>query len=67
MQGVEGSIILEFDITPEGVPENFKIVESVPEGLFDAAVIDAASRWRYETSDSGFLGHREKQSFMLQK
>lgn len=46
-QGIEGSVLLEFDINEQGEPVNIKVAESEPRGVFDAAAIAAVEQWRY--------------------
>jgi TonB family protein len=46
-QGIEGFVIVEFDVSASGAVENVRIVESAPEAVFDAAALRAAQRLRF--------------------
>jgi protein TonB len=46
-RGVEGYVILEFDITPQGEPFNIRVVEEEPQGYFGRAAERAVTRWKY--------------------
>jgi|GEM_PF-4808729 len=40
-EGIEGWVLLEFDILPNGKVENPRVIDSSPEGLFDDAALEA--------------------------
>ena len=44
----EGYVGMQFDISEEGKPFNIKVIESVPEGVFDRSALLALSKWRYK-------------------
>ncbi len=45
--GVEGWVSVSFMINTKGIPEEIKIVESQPEGVFDKSAIKAVKKWRF--------------------
>ncbi len=45
--GVEGWVVVQFDITPAGTVTNAKVIDSDPKGYFEKAAIKAVERWRY--------------------
>jgi len=47
-QGIEGFVLVTFDVTTFGAVENLRIVESEPRGAFEHGVIQAVMGWRYE-------------------
>jgi TonB family protein len=47
VQGLEGHIRIEFDVTPAGDVVEPIVTESEPAGVFDDAALAAVSRWRY--------------------
>ena len=47
-RGIEGYVLLEFTVTKTGAVENPVVVESEPSGVFDAAAIKAALRFKYK-------------------
>lgn len=48
MRDIEGFVMVVFVVTVEGRVRDIGIVASQPAGVFDQAVIDAVSRWRFE-------------------
>jgi periplasmic protein TonB len=47
-QGIEGAVELEFVVRVDGGVEQVRVVDSQPGSVFDAAAIEAVSRWRFE-------------------
>jgi protein TonB len=50
--GQTGWVVLEFDIREDGATTNFKVIGSSPPGFFDAVVIDAVYKWKYEPGEA---------------
>ena len=48
-RGIEGHVLVEFNILAGGEVADIRVVESQPEGVFDDAVVNAVSKWKYET------------------
>ncbi len=48
-QGIEGRVILEFTLHPNGTASDVTVVEANPKGPFDLAAITAVRRGRYDT------------------
>ncbi|HBY39264.1 MAG TPA: hypothetical protein DEH24_07605 [Alteromonas sp.] len=46
-QGVEGAVVLEYGITPNGTVENIRVIESIPAGVFDDSAKLALAQWRF--------------------
>lgn len=46
-KGIEGSVAVEFLLTDKGKIEDIKITESIPEKVFDSAVIESVKQWQY--------------------
>ncbi len=48
---IEGYVVVEFLVTPGGDvdADTLKIIESVPEGMFDNAVLRSIKRWKFQT------------------
>lgn len=71
-RGIEGYVVVRFDVSAIGFTENIQVLTSVPEGTFDRSAIRAVEKWRYKTPevDGNPQGQRnitEKISFTLQK
>ena len=47
MQGIEGWVLLKFDISPAGTVGNIEILGSKPGRIFDRAAIRALRKWKY--------------------
>ncbi|QIB65146.1 energy transducer TonB [Kineobactrum salinum] len=45
--GIEGYVIVEYCVDFDGRPMNIRVIESVPEGLFDEASIAATKNFHY--------------------
>ena len=45
---LEGEVLLELSIRPDGSVGNARVVSATPPGLFDEAAVAAAGRWRFE-------------------
>ena len=48
MRGLEGWVILQFDITPKGSVENVRVVDSSTRKVFDKAARRALLKWRFK-------------------
>ncbi len=47
-EGVEGWVLVEFDISPDGTVQNAEVIESTPARVFDQSALSAVQRWKYE-------------------
>jgi|TARA_B100000315_G_scaffold113616_1_gene104150 protein TonB len=45
--GVEGSVVVRYDLSNRGEVRNLWVVHSEPPGVFDEAALAAVARWRY--------------------
>ncbi|MCH8479184.1 MAG: TonB family protein, partial [Wenzhouxiangella sp.] len=50
-QGIEGYVDLSFVIDQEGRVQAINIINAEPAGVFETAVVNAFSRWRYAPRD----------------
>lgn len=48
-RGIEGFVTLEFFVTEKGDVDDITIIESRPETVFDEAVRDCVSRWKFRS------------------
>ena len=46
--GVEGYVVVEYNVDEGGRVRSARVVESEPEGVFDQAALDAVTEWRFE-------------------
>ena len=47
MRGIEGWVLLQFDITEKGTVTNISILDSNPPRVFDKEAVRAVRKWRY--------------------
>ncbi|WP_363319327.1 energy transducer TonB [Pseudomonas chlororaphis] len=45
---IEGYVVLELAIRPDGTVASAKVLESKPRKLFDEAAISAVKRWKFQ-------------------
>ncbi len=62
---MEGYVVAEFDITPDGSVENINIIKSVPVLMFDKEAVDALKQWKYTSSTAGKKKAIVQLDFML--
>ena len=53
-QGISGSVVLKYDISPTGKTQNVSVVSATPENVFNKEAKRALKKWQYKPSDSGF-------------
>lgn len=46
-QGISGKVVLEIEVAADGTATDVTVVQSRPQGVFDAASIAAARQWRF--------------------
>ncbi|MBA3581900.1 MAG: energy transducer TonB [Gammaproteobacteria bacterium] len=71
-RGTEGHVLVEFTVTKTGDTANIRVIEAEPAGVFDEAVIEAVSKYKYQpaTNKSGQAidtpGNQKRVVFKLQ-
>lgn len=55
---IEGAVEVAFDIQPDGSVRNARMLSATPEGVFDAAALAVATRWRFEPSGQSHRSQR---------
>ncbi|MBE0358685.1 MULTISPECIES: M56 family metallopeptidase [Pseudoalteromonas] len=53
-QGISGSVVLKYDITPNGETANVSVVSAKPETIFDREAKKALRQWQYKPSSMGY-------------
>ncbi|MBY4596769.1 TonB family protein [bacterium BD-1] len=56
--GIGGLVVLEVLIGDDGAPREIKVKRSEPEGVFDAAAVEAAWQWRFNAGRNGNRGQK---------
>ncbi|OHE80187.1 MAG: hypothetical protein A2X76_04520 [Lysobacterales bacterium GWF1_69_6] len=56
--GVGGLLVLELLVGEDGVPRDVKVKYAKPEGVFDAAAVEAARQWRFNAGRNGNHGDK---------
>ena len=62
---IEGYVVAEFDIQPDGRVQNIEIVKSMPEQVFDKTSVRALQQWVYSPSATGFKKARVQLDFAM--
>ena len=63
---VDGHVLMRFDLTQFGTPHNIEIIESEPEGFFDAAAMAALQQWKYCPDPAPRTGLEVQLSFEME-
>ena len=50
-RGVEGYVVVRYDVDAAGEVINPRVVEAKPEGVFDAAALETVSSWRFRAAE----------------
>lgn len=62
-RGVQGQVVIEFSLTPDGSVRNPRIISANPAGVFNMAALQAIDGWKYEVP-SGLTGQRKYRQAM---
>ena len=57
-QGISGRVDLEVLVGTDGRPEEIRVVNSSPEGVFDKVAVEAAQQWRFNAGRDGRRGEK---------
>ncbi len=71
-RGIEGYVVLEYTVTPQGTVRDPRVIEADPDGVFDKVAIESALRYKYRPRvvngrPVAVAGVRTRISFELQK
>ncbi|WP_298445709.1 M56 family metallopeptidase [uncultured Ferrimonas sp.] len=66
-QGVEGSVILKFDVQADGRVSNISVVRAIPNAVFVHEAKKALAQWTYKTSANGIKDALVQLDFALEK
>ena len=59
-QGIEGRVMVRYDVTVDGTVVNASVVQSEPPGVFDEAALAAVRSWRFRPKvEDGEFVHAE--------
>ena len=48
MNNVEGYVVLLFDVNANGSPENIRVIDSKPEGVFVKSILNVIEQWQFK-------------------
>jgi len=54
--GIEGSVVMRFDVEPNGTVSDVKVIKSIPAKVFDKEASNALAQWLYSKSKTGQNG-----------
>lgn len=60
LQGTEGFVILQFEITETGQVDNISVIQASPPQIFNASAIQALRKWKYRAKMEGGKAVRQK-------
>ena len=49
-RGIEGHVVVRYNVAPDGAVADVEVVEATPAGVFERAVMRAMEGWRYAAS-----------------
>ena len=62
---IEGYVVAEFDIQPDGRVQNITIIKSVPAQVFDKEALQALQQWAYSPSAAGLKKAKVQLDFVM--
>ncbi len=65
-RGVEGYVVIAYDIDASGDVVEPTVAEAEPAGVFDRAALRAVSSWRFAEAAATTTGHQTRLNFTLQ-
>ena len=52
-EGIEGYVVIRYDVTAQGAVANPEVVEAEPEGVFEEEALASIARWRFRPATVG--------------
>lgn len=52
-EGIEGYVVVRYDVTAQGMVVNAEVVEAEPEGVFEEAALASIVQWRFRAATEG--------------
>ena len=52
-EGIEGYVVIRYEVTAEGIVINAEVVEAEPEGVFEEAALASIVQWRFRAATEG--------------
>jgi len=49
-EGIEGYVVIRYDVTAEGAVINAEVVEADPQGVFEEAALASILQWRFRAA-----------------
>lgn len=65
-RGIEGYVVIAYDIDESGAVVEPTVAEAEPAGVFDRAAIRAVGSWRFAEAATTTTGHQTRLNFTLQ-
>ena len=62
-RGIEGHVVVRYNVSPEGAIADIEVVEATPAGVFERAVMQALEGWRYVSSAEATEGVERRFDF----
>ena len=52
-EGIEGYVVVRYDVTAQGIVVNAEVVEAEPEGVFEEAALASIVHWQFRAGTVG--------------
>lgn len=65
-RGIEGYVVIAYDIDESGDVVEPTVAEAEPAGVFDRAALRAVGSWRFAEAAAATTGHQTRLNFTLQ-
>ena len=64
-RGIEGYVVVKYTVTASGDVTNISVSEASPEGVFDAAAMQAVEQWKFEPVAADVADNETKINFKM--
>jgi protein TonB len=62
-RGIEGHVVVRYNVAPDGAVADVEVVEAQPAGIFERAVMRALEDWRYAAAAEASEGVERRFDF----
>ncbi len=62
-RGIEGHVVVRYNVAPDGAVADVEVVEATPAGVFERAVMRALESWRYASAAEATEGVERRFDF----
>lgn len=66
-KGIEGWVVLDVLLDTQGIPQDYRVIEEQPAGVFRQVSVKAVMRWRFVPPETDLQWQRTRVNFELKK